>query len=293
MPVAMDTSSVPSSDPAEAAELVCPGCGYELRGIASDRCPECGLAIDRATMSVSRLPWAHRKRIGRFRAYWRTNLMAIFRPGKVAEEMNRPVRFQDAQRFRHFTVLLAWVPVAAWGIALLIANPDILGFPLDHPRGLGWWLEAVIVLSAVFSSWLFLLMISGAGSYLFHPRSMPVVRQNRAVALSYYACAPLAWLWLAGALFAVSASLVSGPYRAAPDQVAFGFMLGGLCVTVAVVVLFWFRVIILMRRMTHCGIGRTLALAIYLPVSWLLLYQISAAIPLAVFLVSVIILSFR
>lgn len=293
MPPPMDAPPVPSSDPAEANELVCPGCGYELRGIASDRCPECGLEVDRATMSVSRLPWAHRKQIGRFRAYWRTNLMAIFRPGKIAEEMNRPVSFKDSQRFRRVTVMLAWVPLALWGIGLLIANPDILGFPLDHPRGLGWWLEAVIVLAAIFSSWLFLLMISGAGSYFFHPRSMPVVRQNRAVALSYYACAPLAWLWLAGALFGVSAWLVSGPYRAASDRVGFGFMLAGLFVPVAVVVLFWFRVIILMRRMTHCGMGRTLALAIYLPVSWLLLYQISAVIPLAVFLVSLIILSFR
>jgi predicted RNA-binding Zn-ribbon protein involved in translation (DUF1610 family) len=74
-------------------QLICPECGYDLRSINSQRCPECGLAIDRATMSVSHLPWSHRQSIGRVRAYWRTNVLVILRPKRLAEEIARPVSF--------------------------------------------------------------------------------------------------------------------------------------------------------------------------------------------------------
>ena len=94
--------------------LVCPECGYDLRAIESGRCPECGLEIDRAAMSVSRLPWAHRRKIGRIRAYWRTNRLAIVRRRRLAEEINRPVSFSDARRFLLVTATLAWIPAAAW-----------------------------------------------------------------------------------------------------------------------------------------------------------------------------------
>ena len=29
-----------------SAEYHCPDCGYSLRGLTSDRCPECGLVLD-------------------------------------------------------------------------------------------------------------------------------------------------------------------------------------------------------------------------------------------------------
>ena len=44
-----DDASVPTSDDPSAStasssadDLYCPDCGYNLRGITSDRCPECG-----------------------------------------------------------------------------------------------------------------------------------------------------------------------------------------------------------------------------------------------------------
>src|SRR5205823_2812668 len=46
---------------------------------------------------------------------------------------------------------------------------------------------------------LFFILLTGVGSYFFHPRRLAVLRQNRAVALSYYACAPLApAMWCIG-----------------------------------------------------------------------------------------------
>src|SRR4051812_12709994 len=52
------------SDEAAQLDLHCPQCGYNLRGIDSDVCPECGLAIDRVAFAQSQLPWSHRRRIG-------------------------------------------------------------------------------------------------------------------------------------------------------------------------------------------------------------------------------------
>src|SRR3954466_6785156 len=95
-----------ASDVAET--LYCPDCNYDLRGIGeADRCPECGLAIDRDELATSRIPWVHRHRIGRFRAYWRTVWLAMVRTKSLGREVHRPVAYADAQRFRVVTCLLA------------------------------------------------------------------------------------------------------------------------------------------------------------------------------------------
>lgn len=161
---------VASSDPVLTADLACPECGYSLRGISSEKCPECGLAIDWATLSVSRLPWVHRRTIGRWRAYSRTNLLVIFRPKKLAGEMNRPVSFADAQRFRHVTVLLAWVPLPVLCAAVPSARFDLFPSHATHLHGPGWWMEGFAVLAAMFACWLALYL------QFRHPLTVPRTR---------------------------------------------------------------------------------------------------------------------
>lgn len=46
----MGRSSKPASGPFSMVPLVCPQCGYDLRGIPEFRCPECGFAYDRAAI---------------------------------------------------------------------------------------------------------------------------------------------------------------------------------------------------------------------------------------------------
>ena len=65
------TTSSPSLAVA-ALDVFCGQCGYNLRASTAERCPECGVAIDRATLSGSTLPWRYRRYHGRWRAYWRT-----------------------------------------------------------------------------------------------------------------------------------------------------------------------------------------------------------------------------
>jgi hypothetical protein len=278
------------------AELFCPECGYDLRAITSERCPECGLAIDRAAMGVSRLPWAHRQKIGRVRAYWRTNLMALFRPRKIAEEMARPVSFADAQSFRHVTVLLGWLPMVIWAISLIVMNMDDLTARVHQGSRLGWWLEGIAALAGLFSLWLFLFMGSGVGSYFFHPKRLPIVLQNRAVALSYYACAPLAWLWLPGALFGVLAAIASHDDWMGPrvHATAMTCAMIASCVTLGWMVIQCYNgLLTLMGKTIRCGASRMIAFTLYLPIAWALVAAIACAIPATIVYVSLVILSLR
>jgi hypothetical protein len=69
------------SEPALAGDAsidrFCVGCGYNLRGLISDRCPECGLKLDEA--AAAPIPWEGRRHLGAFRAFWRTVMQAMFR----------------------------------------------------------------------------------------------------------------------------------------------------------------------------------------------------------------------
>ena len=101
-------------------DLFCPACGYNLRGLTDDRCPECGNTFDRATLHVSRIPWVHRNQLGRFRAYWQTVWLVITRPRQFRDEVLHPVSYRDAQQFRWITILHAYLPVLAGTVALYL-----------------------------------------------------------------------------------------------------------------------------------------------------------------------------
>ncbi|HEY2587863.1 MAG TPA: hypothetical protein VGI81_19120 [Tepidisphaeraceae bacterium] len=247
-------------------------------------------------MSVSRIPWAHRKSIGRWRAYWRTNLMVIFRIERLADEIARPVSFADAQRFRHVTVLVAWLTVLAWRGSLSIAHRERLFDELRDPGShFGWWLQALVVASALFAAWLALLMMSGVGSYFFHPRGLPVIQQNRGIALSYYTCAPLALLWLPALCAGLAACLSTtdwvqdGPGKRWVNALVIAATGFGA----AIVFSCWVGIVSLMARITRCGRGQTITMTVYLPCAWALCAAVAALIPAAVFYVSVVVLSFR
>ena len=94
--------------PSPLESLYCPQCGYDLRGIGDTRrCPECGLVIDWDELADSRIPWVHRRHIGRVRAYWRTLWLATVHTKSLSRETFRPVSYADAQRFRFVTSVIA------------------------------------------------------------------------------------------------------------------------------------------------------------------------------------------
>ena len=189
--------------------LLCPGCEYDLRGIESERCPECGLVIDREAIRHSRVPWEHRKQIGTIRAFWRTVWRATFSPLKLGAEVARPVSLQDARLFRRIVIAITATPLIVAAIVLryleqntamlLVAGPSVGMNPPGSradvltdlatcfAAGLGsWWIPSVGIL-------IYVICLSGAGMYFFHPRALSRERQNRAIAISHYASAPLAF----------------------------------------------------------------------------------------------------
>lgn len=170
-----------------AADYLCPSCAYNLRGLVVERCPECGEPFDPAKLSDTQIPWAHRRSIGRTRAYWKTVVWVMRRRGRLADELTHPLSYRDSQSFRWITILHCWLP-------FLLAS--LAGDWLDDV-----WLGVSFHVGCVLT----LAVLTGVPSYFFHPRHLPVEQQNRAIVLSYYACAPLAWtpaalllLWILG-----------------------------------------------------------------------------------------------
>ncbi len=173
-----------------AQDLLCPECGYNLRGLVEYRCPECGTPFDPAKLTVSQIPWLHRRRIGRVPAFWRTVWLVTRRPKTLPREFSQTLSYPDSQRFR-------WTIVAMVCVPLLIATLSMYGFgagtPLDGLfafKTLDPWTVIAVHLAFVLAA----AVATGVPSYFFHPRRLPVEQQNRGVALSYYACAPLAWM---------------------------------------------------------------------------------------------------
>jgi hypothetical protein len=165
-------------------DLYCPACGYNLRGLPEYRCPECGGEFDVGELVVSQIPWAHRRVLGRFRAYWKTVLMVMFNNRRFCQETAGPVSYGDSQSFRWVTVLHIYFPLAVLTFAYYVLGERSLYVVLgDVWQTVG--LHITLLLTAG--------VATGFPSYFFHPRSIPVERQNRAVALSYYACGPMAW----------------------------------------------------------------------------------------------------
>jgi hypothetical protein len=59
----------------------------------------------------------------------------------------------------------------------------------------------------------------------------------------------------------------------------------------SVFIFWWVRTVHLMREATHCGAGRTLLFAIYLPVSWAILACLCTALVASVVFISLLVLS--
>lgn len=308
--------------------LLCPACGYDLRGIESDRCPECGTAIDRAQLSHSHIPWPYRKQLGRFRTYWGTVLLTMFRPHKLAAEMARPVSFDDARRFSRRTAVVAWAPLAllllyAWLASMklpIVPFPPtsarekwrwiggnlfyrssgqvsqlegLLQYEVGNPLSLGFALEVLVFAIALASTLLGILLICRAGGYFFHPPDQSIARQNRAVALSHYACAPLSLLGLAMPFIAYarwSAMLTRVFGRSPPGAMTWPTVVA-FVLPLVVFACCWLSHLMLLRKTTGCSTARVVAMAILLPAMWLIIAAVAVSLPAAALLLSLMFLS--
>jgi hypothetical protein len=157
--------------------------------------------------------------------------------------------------------------------------------------GLTFWDRAYAdvwpVAIAVVCFGLLMVAASGTPSYLLHPRTVPVRQQNAAIALSYYACGPLA---LAPAIAIAGVLVVGGSTGEAwADLVRVLLVAAAVCV---VLFLWWLNVVRIARRTLPQAKGRWVLTAVGVPALWLVeAGLVLVGIPYAVLFVLVVMTS--
>lgn len=280
IPPASVTPAAPEPLPVGA---VCPDCGYDLRGSTSAVCSECGRSLDVFRAGESQIPWSRRQTLGWFRAYWLTVWRVLRRPKVFCLEVVRPVSYADAQSFRWVTLLHAYPMLLAGPLAWAVTEL-VRGHGLS--AGDWWWLGSLAI-------WMLLLLaaLPGLASYFFQWRQQSVEQQNRAIALSYYAWAPLVLMplgWIVGLVLDVASNwgLPSGYYIGYPLQASF-------TITALISLATYASLYDFAKHLGHeTGLRRFLRMALLWALS-LGLGLALALIPLAVFYVAVLIESFR
>jgi len=291
----------PASSPAAGelgADIYCPVCAYQLFGLTSEKCPECGHDLANLWAGECGIPWEHRKTIGRLRAYDRTVRLVVFHPLRFSEEYSHEVDYVSARRFQVVTVLLAYVPLLALTLHFYFTS-SLERVPPSADQAMFFWglLSLGQLIQAAAEVWpvalvhvcflLFLFAATGAPSYFFHSGSVSVARQNAAVALSYYGSATLLFYAIAGIIF-VSAIEFDGPDSAT------GFVAGINGWVYAspplICLLFWWRgLYCLMRRIMPQLRGRRFLLGISFPFVWITFALLSVVVlPLVVLYVFVL-----
>ncbi len=270
-----------------ADDLYCPDCGYSLRGLTSERCPECGLLLDFIESKVSLIPWERRREIGGFRAYWRTAWLAAFRPKRFCRAAYQPVSYRCAQKFRWLTVAHAYV-----ALLLVLGTLQALDIELleELAEETGWWFVAFAGLCPLLA----LAALTGVPSYFFHPRYLPVERQNRAVALSYYGGAPLGF----GALpvsIALCVALVVSPSltRVRTDAILFSGALVSGCAGLVLLLYCWICWSRLARYTLQRAGGRLLVTWVMPVLSLLVCGLILVGLPAIAYLLGLVFYSLR
>jgi hypothetical protein len=255
---------------ADNVDVFCPRCAYNLRGVASAVCPECGRAFDRAELRSSRLPWVQRQRIGWWAAYWRTVAMVTFAPNVLLAELAVPVSIADAKRFWAWTVLHAWAPVGMALAAATVTGTSSGGVRPSGPVaeiGAAWPL-VLFALGAL--AWLF--AATGAATYFCHPRRLDVERQDRAIAIGYYACAPLAVL----APGSVVVGLMVWTARHRWNELTLWAAILAIAVVISAGFMTYLRTLRIVRVAAERSRGFVWAMAIGLPVLWAALFVLLA-----------------
>ena len=236
-------------------DAVCPACDYNLRGLTGDRCPECGFELARLTTEGGRIAWVRRRELGAWRAYWRTAWALTIRPGRTLDALPEVASPAEASRFRWITVGIATAVSLLVLACFVVLDEKLRKIPLGD-----WYYYGLFFLAGVLS----LAAMTGLPGYLFHNRRLPRASSDRAVALSYYACAPAALL-----IFLAPFYLLACGYTLSRgfdwNELPWGLIVFGGLAFVR-----WYGTLIQLSRRTQPRVWRTVSVILFTPLLWLL-----------------------
>lgn len=268
--------------PPNEVALICPHCGYDLRMIESERCPECGETIDRTAGAQPTIPWALRRHRGRIRSYLATVWMVTLGTRKLGNEFDRRVSYRDARRFWWLTSFFVSIPLmvvfaAIWlkeghaaaqfpGFSLFGTGPsaDVLTrfYDLEYPWRLGAQFSPLMLV------WIFFAVLTNLGmpSYLMD-RLHHGERRGRAIALSYYSSGALFGFALFGMIGAgyFWASHFANDYRTRDNAEPMALLF--FAIAPLFILLYWWRTESLVSRLSPGGRAGWWAV-FALPVCW-------------------------
>ncbi|GJM24464.1 MAG: hypothetical protein DHS20C16_08790 [Phycisphaerae bacterium] len=282
-----DAKSSPADEAHVDFDVYCHECGYNIRGIESSRCPECGKNLPATQKAEPSIPWIHRKRIGNVSAFFKTVLFATFSPRKLSKDVYLHIDFRKAQKFRHWTIGVAML----WMVVLTILLHVASHYGHVNDRTIVELLEMYWP-SAVFNvlALLYLILATGVPGVFFDYRDIPVNLRNNAIALSYYCTAPLTW----GPVFVVAPLAVwydsVNSYRVITHNMEITIMFAGILIPLIPAVPWAYSLARIAERITHNHQRRVAWMFIGMPVMLALLaVAIFGLIPLASFYVWVLI----
>jgi hypothetical protein len=253
--------------PLESEGIYCPGCGYDLRGLGSGRCPECGLGIDAARNSI--IPWERRGGLGYVRSFVSTLAMGEM---QLAKATGTPIDWRSASLFRWIIRIVVIVPVVAL-FEFIVYQHGGLGtlFRINSPfRGaVGPWWEPQFLWVVGATFWPVLpigfavsvILATGVSQWFFVKRLEPL-RRSRVMLLSFYLCSPLGWM-LIPCLCCGAALVWSNPEWVGSSLDHSIVQTIGLVCTVSAIVLLaaMLNSVRAISAATHCGFIRSAVVA--------------------------------
>ncbi len=187
------------------ANIVCPSCGYDLRGRASDRCPECGLDVKDIELWNSGISWRKTQRKFDVFEVIQTPWDLLVRP-LSAGEMALPADLRRSRRCRlaffppiaMTGLILSIVSLAAWEDRLLDYQPS--SFCADQVRLIRTMYGPGALLVHVVAPLIWAWCASGVQSFWFYERGKSDDDNARAISISHYFAAPMGTLFFAALL---------------------------------------------------------------------------------------------
>jgi hypothetical protein len=180
--------------PGFAAGL-CPGCGYDLRGVPHRLCPECGGDVGTTALADSRVPWERRHETGTFRAFWATVALSSFRPARLARRVSHGGSLPAARSFQTLCRLLAllcvlYVALMALPLAVIVLSFE--GFLGTTPDPVRVMVLRVIIGACAAVAVGCLVAAPLVARLHRRPRQETSLRRHRAAVAHCYASGPLA-----------------------------------------------------------------------------------------------------